>query len=486
MARLYQKNTEKQLIDVVNSRGNENKCGECDGGYPTWASWNLGLFLCGRCASVHRRILPPEISKVKSLTLDNWNPDQIDRLRKIGNKKAKKKWNPKRHPFPFDDDDVAEIEQFIRDKYIVGKFRDDAVDPDDYDKSSRYSDDFDTGRLRLNSGILRSRLRLNSVRTGVPRLSHRRLTQFESTQFPGQVGKLMGLGFTDKDLVREALILSNGDIDFALDILNEDSKINPNQNEIAPSLPKRPAASSGTSVTNTGSTSYLANNPMASMLQKPEPNTGGSNDWWSGSSNVSANVTGQVPQLQQQQPQQPQIYQYTDPVTGQISYVDSNGQQYLDPNNPQHQQMMQQQMNPQLVAQQTNRNQILSLYNNPDSFSTNVAAPVDPQQQQQQSNQPPQQSFPQQPTGMGFQQQQQPMDFQQPQATGMGFQQPQPTGMGFQQPQPTGMGFQQPQATGFGFQQQQSMGFQQQPNGFQQGGGFGQSPFQQQQQGYWQ
>ena len=49
---------------------------------PQWASTNLGVFLCIRCASIHRK-LGTHISKVKSLTLDNWSIEQLDVIIKI-------------------------------------------------------------------------------------------------------------------------------------------------------------------------------------------------------------------------------------------------------------------------------------------------------------------------------------------------------------------------------------------------------------------
>lgn len=43
---------------------------------PRWASWNLGVFLCIRCAGIHRN-LGVHISKVKSVNLDSWTPEQM-------------------------------------------------------------------------------------------------------------------------------------------------------------------------------------------------------------------------------------------------------------------------------------------------------------------------------------------------------------------------------------------------------------------------
>ena len=44
---------------------------------PRWASWNIGVFVCIRCAGIHRN-LGVHISKMKSVNLDTWAPDQIE------------------------------------------------------------------------------------------------------------------------------------------------------------------------------------------------------------------------------------------------------------------------------------------------------------------------------------------------------------------------------------------------------------------------
>ncbi len=43
---------------------------------PTWASYNIGIFICQECAGIHRS-LGAHISKVKSIHLDNWEHDQL-------------------------------------------------------------------------------------------------------------------------------------------------------------------------------------------------------------------------------------------------------------------------------------------------------------------------------------------------------------------------------------------------------------------------
>jgi stromal membrane-associated protein len=44
---------------------------------PRWASYSLGVFLCIRCAGIHRK-MGTHISKVKSITMDQWTMEQIE------------------------------------------------------------------------------------------------------------------------------------------------------------------------------------------------------------------------------------------------------------------------------------------------------------------------------------------------------------------------------------------------------------------------
>lgn len=43
---------------------------------PRWASWSLGVFLCIRCGSLHRK-MGTHISKVKSVSMDRWTFEEI-------------------------------------------------------------------------------------------------------------------------------------------------------------------------------------------------------------------------------------------------------------------------------------------------------------------------------------------------------------------------------------------------------------------------
>ncbi|XP_022866844.1 ADP-ribosylation factor GTPase-activating protein AGD12-like isoform X2 [Olea europaea var. sylvestris] len=51
--------------------------------YPKWASANIGVFIYLKCCGMHIS-LGTYISKVLSVTLDEWSDDEIDALIEIG------------------------------------------------------------------------------------------------------------------------------------------------------------------------------------------------------------------------------------------------------------------------------------------------------------------------------------------------------------------------------------------------------------------
>ncbi|XP_062872247.1 arf-GAP with coiled-coil, ANK repeat and PH domain-containing protein 3 [Trichomycterus rosablanca] len=56
-------------------------CGQTD---PRWASINLGILLCIECSGIHRS-LGVHCSKVRSLTLDSWEPELVKLMCELGN-----------------------------------------------------------------------------------------------------------------------------------------------------------------------------------------------------------------------------------------------------------------------------------------------------------------------------------------------------------------------------------------------------------------
>lgn len=103
-------------------RDDDNKyCVDCDAKGPRWASWNLGVFLCIRCAGIHRN-LGVHISRVKSVNLDSWTPEQVVSLEQMGNSRARAVYEallPDGFRRPQTD---SALESFIRAKYEHKKY----------------------------------------------------------------------------------------------------------------------------------------------------------------------------------------------------------------------------------------------------------------------------------------------------------------------------------------------------------------------------
>ncbi|XP_073337430.1 stromal membrane-associated protein 1-like isoform X3 [Pagrus major] len=117
-------NEQHQAILSKLLREDENKyCADCEAKGPRWASWNLGVFMCIRCAGIHRN-LGVHISRVKSVNLDQWTPEQIQSMVDMGNRRAKQLYEahlPESFRRPQTD---QAVEVFIRDKYERKKYYD--------------------------------------------------------------------------------------------------------------------------------------------------------------------------------------------------------------------------------------------------------------------------------------------------------------------------------------------------------------------------
>ncbi|XP_036402592.1 stromal membrane-associated protein 1 isoform X2 [Megalops cyprinoides] len=117
-------NEQHQAILSKMLREDDNKyCADCEAKGPRWASWNLGVFICIRCAGIHRN-LGVHISRVKSVNLDQWTPEQIQSVQAMGNTRARQLYEanlPDNFRRPQTD---QAVEFFIRDKYERKKYYD--------------------------------------------------------------------------------------------------------------------------------------------------------------------------------------------------------------------------------------------------------------------------------------------------------------------------------------------------------------------------
>ncbi|KAG6373217.1 hypothetical protein JVT61DRAFT_6842 [Boletus reticuloceps] len=95
---------------------------------PRWASWNLGVYLCIRCSGIHRG-MGTHISRVKSIDLDMWTPEQMESIQRWGNCRANMYWEAhlKAGHVPLD----HKMESFIRSKYESRRWAMDGPPPSD-------------------------------------------------------------------------------------------------------------------------------------------------------------------------------------------------------------------------------------------------------------------------------------------------------------------------------------------------------------------
>ncbi|KAE8448088.1 hypothetical protein EG329_009853 [Mollisiaceae sp. DMI_Dod_QoI] len=118
MSKRQQARNERALQDLLKKEGN-NVCADCQARNPGWASWSLGIFLCMRCAALHRK-LGTHITKVKSLSMDTWSNEQVENMKRVGNIASNRLYNPQnaKPPIPIDADEAdSAMERFIRQKY---------------------------------------------------------------------------------------------------------------------------------------------------------------------------------------------------------------------------------------------------------------------------------------------------------------------------------------------------------------------------------
>ncbi|KAF2441194.1 ArfGap-domain-containing protein [Karstenula rhodostoma CBS 690.94] len=123
-----QARNERTLQDLIKNVPGNSVCADCGARNPGWASWSVGIFLCMRCAALHRK-LGTHISKVKSLSMDKWDSAQVDNMKRIGNTESNKSYNPRnvKPQMPIDIDEVdGAMERHIRQKYEQRAFMTDS------------------------------------------------------------------------------------------------------------------------------------------------------------------------------------------------------------------------------------------------------------------------------------------------------------------------------------------------------------------------
>ncbi|XP_019132919.2 arf-GAP with coiled-coil, ANK repeat and PH domain-containing protein 2 isoform X2 [Larimichthys crocea] len=104
--------------------GNQ-RCCDCGEDEPRWASINLGVTMCIECSGIHRS-LGVHLSKVRSLTLDSWDAEQLKLLCVLGNDVMNQIYEARcsedGRVKPRADSLRSEKEAWIKEKYVEKRF----------------------------------------------------------------------------------------------------------------------------------------------------------------------------------------------------------------------------------------------------------------------------------------------------------------------------------------------------------------------------
>uniref|UniRef100_A0A8C1ZEX7 Arf-GAP with coiled-coil, ANK repeat and PH domain-containing protein n=1 Tax=Cyprinus carpio TaxID=7962 RepID=A0A8C1ZEX7_CYPCA len=115
----------ESALQRVMAIGGNSICCDCGQPEPRWASINLGITLCIQCSGIHRS-LGVHFSKVRSLTLDMWEPELLKLMCELGNGVINQIYEARREELgarkPQPGDPRHEVEAYIKAKYVERRF----------------------------------------------------------------------------------------------------------------------------------------------------------------------------------------------------------------------------------------------------------------------------------------------------------------------------------------------------------------------------
>uniref|UniRef100_A0A672S4F3 Arf-GAP with coiled-coil, ANK repeat and PH domain-containing protein n=1 Tax=Sinocyclocheilus grahami TaxID=75366 RepID=A0A672S4F3_SINGR len=115
----------ESALQRVMAIGGNSSCCDCGQPEPCWASINLSITLCIQCSGIHRS-LGVHFSKVRSLTLDSWEPELLKLMCELGNGVINNIYEARREELgarkPQPGDPRHEVEAYIKAKYVERRF----------------------------------------------------------------------------------------------------------------------------------------------------------------------------------------------------------------------------------------------------------------------------------------------------------------------------------------------------------------------------
>ena len=118
----------EQIEAIVAMQGTNNTlCADCGTSEETeWSVWNHGVFVCIKCAGIHRQI-GVHVSKVKSTQFDKWKNNELHFIKGIGgNVNANKRHENRKPKYFINPSECAHVDYvrkyFIRSKYETKMF----------------------------------------------------------------------------------------------------------------------------------------------------------------------------------------------------------------------------------------------------------------------------------------------------------------------------------------------------------------------------
>ncbi|KAF7725700.1 hypothetical protein EC973_009417 [Apophysomyces ossiformis] len=303
-----QERHERMLLELLKTPGNEC-CADCRAKNPRWASYSLGIFLCIRCAGLHRK-MGTHISRVKSVTMDQWTLEQIEMMRKGGGNNqvnAKVNPHPEKHPLPLEVDDEHAIEKYVRNKWEKRMFTEEAETPRRANTLDPYArlqsvpkrsssvpvilqdrDSYTTALAQLrqmgfrdderNLQILRQTQ--GSVEASVDILS--RLPGVQKPVFAAGTGasdeqkisQLCSMGYTDIAENQDVLRRSGGNLEVAISLLKDARNTSNATSNVSLNFPPSPQQLAGRAQSSEERLSHkLAGTKTGNLLDIEQPNT---------------------------------------------------------------------------------------------------------------------------------------------------------------------------------------------------------------------